>query len=162
MCFRMTEWMNVSTNSPIFTNLACQTQRIHGNNRVRGATRWPPISVALSSRLQVHVTGELSWGFFSLSGALTGSIYILSECKVKIELSPFVALRCMHSLEHSHEAAEPYDREEPALCYRWTGWAWEITNWSSSRLQENYWSFYRRICRIYPNFIEGKPKDVIM
>ena len=54
--------MNVSTNSPIFTNLACQTQRIHGN-RVRGAMRWPPISVALSSRLQVHVIGEISQGF---------------------------------------------------------------------------------------------------
>ena len=49
-------------NSPIFTNLACQTQRIHGN-RVRGAMRWPPISVALSSRLQVHVIGEISQGF---------------------------------------------------------------------------------------------------
>jgi hypothetical protein len=29
---------------------------------------------------------------------------------------------------------------EPAVSYRWTGWIWEITGWSS-RLQENYPSF---------------------
>ena len=32
------------------------------------------------------------------------------------------------------------DRGEPALSYRWAGWVWEITGWSS-RLQENYRSF---------------------
>ena len=33
-----------------------------------------------------------------------------------------------------------YDRWEPAVSYRWTGWVWEKTCWSS-RLQENYGSF---------------------
>jgi hypothetical protein len=37
-----------------------------------------------------------------------------------------------------------YDREEPAVSYRWTGWVWEITGWRS-RLQENYWSFWRNL-----------------
>ena len=32
------------------------------------------------------------------------------------------------------------DRGEPAVSYKWTGWVWEITGWSS-RLQENYRSF---------------------
>ena len=32
------------------------------------------------------------------------------------------------------------DRGEPVVSYRWTGWVWEITGWSS-RLQEKYWSF---------------------
>ena len=33
-----------------------------------------------------------------------------------------------------------YDREEPAVSYRWMGWVWEITGWSW-RLQEDYRSF---------------------
>ena len=33
-----------------------------------------------------------------------------------------------------------YDWGEPAVSYRWTGWVWEITSWSS-RLQGKYWSF---------------------
>ena len=33
-----------------------------------------------------------------------------------------------------------YDRGEPAVSYRWSGWVWEITGWSW-RLQENYRSF---------------------
>ena len=36
------------------------------------------------------------------------------------------------------------DREEPAVRYRWTGWVWEITGWSS-RLQEIHRSFYRNL-----------------
>ena len=32
------------------------------------------------------------------------------------------------------------ERGEPTASYRWTGWVWEITGWSS-RLQENYRSF---------------------
>ena len=31
-------------------------------------------------------------------------------------------------------------RGEPAVSYKWTGWVWEITSWSS-RLQENYRPF---------------------
>ena len=46
-----------------------------------------------------------------------------------------------------------YDRGEPAVSYKWTGWVWDITGWSS-RLHENYQSF-RGICRIHPNLIEG-------
>ena len=38
-----------------------------------------------------------------------------------------------------------YDRGEPAVSYEWTGWIWEITNWWSSRLQENYRSFLRNL-----------------
>ena len=34
-----------------------------------------------------------------------------------------------------------YDRGEPAVSYRWTGWVWEITTGWSSRLRENYLSF---------------------
>ena len=34
---------------------------------------------------------------------------------------------------------QAYDRGEPAISYKWTGWVWEITGWSS-KLQENYWS----------------------
>ena len=36
------------------------------------------------------------------------------------------------------------DRGEPAVSYRWTGWVWEITGWSS-RLQANYRSFWRNL-----------------
>ena len=32
------------------------------------------------------------------------------------------------------------EHEEPAVNYKWTGWVWEITSWSS-RLQDNYRSF---------------------
>ena len=37
-----------------------------------------------------------------------------------------------------------YDRGEPAVSYKWTGWVWEITGWNS-RLQENYRSFHRNL-----------------
>jgi hypothetical protein len=43
-----------------------------------------------------------------------------------------------------------YDQGELAFSCRWTGWAWDITGWSS-RLHENYRSFLRRIYRICPN-----------
>ena len=39
-----------------------------------------------------------------------------------------------------HRGRRPYDREEPAVSYRWTGWVWKIIGWSS-RLQENYRPF---------------------
>ena len=37
------------------------------------------------------------------------------------------------------EASSKHTNEqgEPTISYRWTGWVWEITSWSS-RLQENY------------------------
>ena len=38
----------------------------------------------------------------------------------------------------------PYDRGEPVVSYKWTGWVWELTGWSS-RLQENYRSFQRNL-----------------
>ena len=37
-----------------------------------------------------------------------------------------------------------YDQGELAVSYRWTGWVWEKTGWSS-RLQENYRSFSRNL-----------------
>ena len=55
-----------------------------------------------------------------------------------------------------------YDRGEPAVSYRWTGWVWEITSWSSrvpSRVQENYQSFWRNLWNI-PQFNEGTPEYV--
>ena len=33
------------------------------------------------------------------------------------------------------------DRGDSIVSYRWTGWVWEMTGWSS-RLQKNYWSLY--------------------
>ena len=43
---------------------------------------------------------------------------------------------------------------EPAVSYKWTGWVWENTGWSS-RLQENYPFFFWGIYRIYyPILIE--------
>ena len=36
---------------------------------------------------------------------------------------------------------EIYDWGEPAVSYKWTGWVWEITGWSSRLLQENYRPF---------------------
>ena len=36
------------------------------------------------------------------------------------------------------------DRGEPTASYKWTTWVWEITGWSSSRLQENY-RFWRNL-----------------
>ena len=38
------------------------------------------------------------------------------------------------------QLTETYDRGEPAIRHKWTGWVWEITGWSS-KLQENYRSF---------------------
>ena len=52
------------------------------------------------------------------------------------------------------------DRGEPVVSYRWTGWVWEITGWSS-RLQENYPSFERNLWNI-PQFSKEEPKDVNM
>ena len=43
-----------------------------------------------------------------------------------------------HTAGRSH--VQGYDRGKPAVGYRWTGWVWEITSWSS-RLEENYRSF---------------------
>ena len=43
-------------------------------------------------------------------------------------------------LGHWPRLNQNYDRGEPAVSYKWTGWVWEITGWSS-RLQENYRSF---------------------
>ena len=44
------------------------------------------------------------------------------------------------------------DRGEPAVSYKWTGWVWEMTDWSS-RLQENYRSFERNLGNM-PNLIK--------
>jgi hypothetical protein len=52
------------------------------------------------------------------------------------------------------------DRGEPAVSYRWTGWVWDLTG-RSSRLQENYRSFWRNLWNI-PQFNKGKPEDVNM
>jgi hypothetical protein len=42
---------------------------------------------------------------------------------------------------HHRSMVQDNDRGEPAFVYKWTGWVWEITGWSS-RLQENYPSFF--------------------
>ena len=42
--------------------------------------------------------------------------------------------------------------ENPAVSYRWTGWVWDITGWSS-RLQE-ITDHFRGIYRIYPILIK--------
>ena len=55
-----------------------------------------------------------------------------------------------HSLNKVDMLGPTYVREEPAVSCRWTGWVWAITGWSSSTLQENYWSF-RGIYRIHLN-----------
>jgi hypothetical protein len=49
---------------------------------------------------------------------------------------------------------------DPTASYRWTGWVWEITGWSS-RLQENYWSFKRNLWNI-PQISGENPKDLNM
>ena len=53
-----------------------------------------------------------------------------------------------------------YDQGGPAISYKWTGWVWEITGWSS-RLQVNYWSFWRNLWNI-PQITIEKTKDVNM
>ena len=55
-------------------------------------------------------------------------------------------------------------RGEPAVRYKWTGWVWEMTGWSSSRLQEKELpSILEEFCRIYiPQFNNGKWEDVNM
>ena len=56
--------------------------------------------------------------------------------------------------------AKPGDVEEPVLSYRWAGWVWEITCWSSWRLQEDY-RLFGRIYRIYLwKWVKAKPEDV--
>ena len=35
----------------------------------------------------------------------------------------------------SSSSSSSYDGGEPAVSYKWTGWVWGITGWSSSRLQ---------------------------
>jgi hypothetical protein len=40
-----------------------------------------------------------------------------------------------------------YDRGEPAVSCRWTGWAWDITGWSAGKLPV----ILRGIYRIYPH-----------
>jgi hypothetical protein len=44
--------------------------------------------------------------------------------------------------------------EPAAACYRWTGWVWEITGWSS-RIQDKYWSFWSTLWNI-PQVNEAK------
>ena len=44
-------------------------------------------------------------------------------------------------------------RGEPAVSYKWTGWIWEITSWSSRPL-ENFRGFYG----IYPKLIKENRK----
>ena len=52
----------------------------------------------------------------------------------------------------------PVNGENQMLCsYRWTGWVWGITGWSS-RLQENYRSLWRNLWNI-SQINKGKPKN---
>ena len=55
---------------------------------------------------------------------------------------------------------------EPTASYRWTGWAWDITGWSSSRLQEYYSitrpSYFTGIYGICFKSIKEKPNDQIL
>jgi hypothetical protein len=60
------------------------------------------------------------------------------------------------NLDLANEQGEP-----TASSYTWTGWAWELTGWSSSRLQENYQSF-KRIDEIYLKIIKKNPEVVNM
>ena len=53
------------------------------------------------------------------------------------------------------------ERGEPTASYRWTGWVWETTSWSSSRLQENHRLFWKNLWNI-PQFNEENPQDVKM
>ena len=41
-----------------------------------------------------------------------------------------------------------YDRGEPTVTYKWTGWVWKITGWSSRLLEIN--DHFKRIYTIYP------------
>ena len=52
------------------------------------------------------------------------------------------------------------DQGEPTASYRWIGWVWEITGWSS-RLQETT-DHFRGIYGIYINLIMRTPKDAKM
>ena len=52
----------------------------------------------------------------------------------------------------SQNIIQIYDQGEPAVSYKWAGWVWEITGWSS-RLLENY-DHVKGIYRIYPNSIK--------
>jgi hypothetical protein len=45
------------------------------------------------------------------------------------------------------------EQGEPAATYRWPGWVWEITGWSS-KLQENYQSFLEELIRFF-NYIQN-------
>ena len=79
---------------------------------------------------------------------LTCLLAVLTSCKRLmlhgIYLHPILSSCCKPTLV---EEAQHYiitlplnEWGEPTASYRWTGWAWEITGWSS-RLQENYLSF---------------------
>ena len=43
--------------------------------------------------------------------------------------------------------------ERPTATCKWTGWVWEITEWSS-RLQEIYWSFFKINKIIYEIYLK--------
>ena len=81
-----------------------------------------------------------------LSHKATGKFIPLQTCPLflSIHFSFLECVRCVLS----------YDRGEPAVNYRWTGWVWEITGWSS-RLQENCRSYYRNLWNI-PQFHERR------
>ena len=54
-------------------------------------------------------------------------------------------------LEHWHWSLPANDRGEPTVCYKWTGWVWEITGWSQNcrKITDHCRGFYR----IYPNLV---------
>ena len=70
-------------------------------------------------------------------------------------------LKISVSLQKSQSMLTTYDRGEPAVSYRWIGWVWGITGWSSRLLQETYRSYYRNLWNI-AQFYKRKPEDVNM
>ena len=58
---------------------------------------------------------------------------------------------------HGAIAAVTYDRGEPAVCYKWTDWVWEITGGSWQDCKK-FTDHLRRIYRIYLNLIKGNQR----
>jgi hypothetical protein len=85
-----------------------------------GEVRFPHWLLLILHRRFANATQGLDW-FVSIESVEVGD----HEIRTK--------------LTATHTYLQGYDRGEPAVSYRWTGWVWELTGWSS-RLQENYQS----------------------
>ena len=111
-----------------------------------------PIAPAISTlQLRLGTLGQRS----SLNcGAVQTEVEATISLQSSVRLNPIMCcwansgklltLHCLWSSVTDLKVLPSYDRWEPVVNYRWTSWVWDISGWSS-RLQENYPSFWRNL-----------------